>query len=406
MHNNGCSVPGEMLRHHAPNAPRGSGHPDHLAGEVENVRGLQGPSTESAANTTSADWASEGEVCADAGDAAAITGLSGSFGESNVICRQTLGTDTWIEQQMRVAGIQAAPVFGDPQATTEKVLELMKEAAAGGADLCAFPETFLPGYPFWLSRSDGAKFNDPEQKAAYGAYVEGAVAPDGPEIAAISAASAELGIFTYLGFVERSASGGSVYASLGAFHPDDGIVSIHRKLRPTYEERLVWSAGDGHGLVTHDWAGFRVGGLNCWENWMPLARYSLYAQGEQLHIATWPGSPWLTRDITRFIALEGRVFVVSAGGVLAADDIPDRFPLKDRVLQTGDRFMSGGTYIVGPDGRGIEGPAKGEETILYADLEISTVLSERQNFDPAGHYHRPDVFDVRIRTDRQEPLTQ
>ncbi|MFQ5968023.1 MAG: carbon-nitrogen hydrolase family protein [Acidimicrobiia bacterium] len=306
---------------------------------------------------------------------------------------------------MRVAGIQAAPVFCDPQRTTDKVLTLMKEASSGGAELCVFPETFLAGYPFWLSRTGGARFNDPEQKAAYAAYVRGAVAPDGPEIEAVVAAAAELGVFTYLGFVELSASGGSVYASLAAVHPERGVVSIHRKLRPTYEERLVWSSGDGHGLAVHDWGGFRVGGLNCWENWMPLARHSLYAQGEQVHIATWPGSPWLTRDITRFIALEGRVYVISTGGVLSASDIPSGFPLKDK-LGTADRFMTGGTCIVGPDGKGIAGPVKGDETIVYADLDVDAVLAERQNFDPAGHYFRPDVFNVTVDTDRQEPLTQ
>jgi nitrilase len=309
-----------------------------------------------------------------------------------------------MEVAMRVAAVQAAPVFLDPEATTSKVLGLMKEAAGGGATLCAFPETFLSGYPVWLDPTASARFNDPLQKAAYAAYVEASLRIDGPEFQAICAAASELGIFTYLGFIERSTSQGSVYCSLAAIHPDDGVVSVHRKLRPTYDERMVWSAGDGHGLMVHDWGGFRVGGLNCWENWMPLARYSLYAQGEQLHVATWPGSPWLTRDITRFIALEGRLYVISVGGVLAAGDIPDAFPLKEQMLEVRDRFLSGGTFIVGPDGEAIAGPVKNEETIAYADVDTRRVIEERQTFDAAGHYHRPDVFALSVNRDRQEPL--
>jgi nitrilase len=305
---------------------------------------------------------------------------------------------------LRVAAIQAAPVFLDSQKTTDKMLGLMADAAAGGAQLCAFGETFLSGYPFWLSSTGGARFNDPRQKAAYAAYVRASVSTDGPELAAIAAAATEHGMFAYVGFIERAVSGTSVYASLAAIHPDDGIVSVHRKLRPTYEERLVWAAGDGAGLEVHDWNGFRVGGLNCWENWMPLARYSLYAQAEQLHVATWPASPGNTKDITRFVAREGRVYCLSVGGVLTAKDIPDAFPLRDEVLEQGDRFLAGESMIVAPDGSTIVGPVSDEETIIYADIDLNLVLEERQNFDPAGHYGRPDVFRVMVNRSRQQPL--
>ena len=301
---------------------------------------------------------------------------------------------------MKVAAIQAAPVFLDRTATLEKVLALMDEAAAKGAELCAFPETFLSGYPVWVDLCDGAKWNDDKQKAAYAAYVASAVDGDGPELQAVAKKVKDLGLFTYLGMVERAASGGSVYCSLGAFDPEKGLVSLHRKLMPTHAERMVWSQGDGHGLRVHDYAGFMIGGLNCWENWMPLARYAMYSQGEQLHIATWPGSPWLTKDITRFIALEGRVYVLSVGGVLTANDIPDTFPLKKELLDIRDRYLSGGTTIVAPDGSTLEGPAKNDECILYADLDLNTVLAERQNFDPAGHYARPDVFRLEIQSER------
>ena len=305
---------------------------------------------------------------------------------------------------MRIAAIQAAPVFLDSGATTDKMLDLMGQAAAGGAELCAFGETFLSGYPFWMSLTGGAKFDDPQQKAAYAAYVRASVRADGPELAALVSAATDHGMFTYVGFIERATTGASVYASLAAIHPDDGIVSIHRKLQPTYEERLVWAAGDGAGLEVHGWKDVRVGGLNCWENWMPLARYSMYAQGEQLHIAAWPASPGNTKDITRFVAKEGRVYCLSVGGVLAARDIPMDFPLRNEVLETGSQFLSGESMIAGPDGSVLAGPIQNEETIVYADIDTDVVLEERQNFDPAGHYGRPDVFRVMVNRSRQEPL--
>ena len=163
----------------------------------------------------------------------------------------------------------------------------------------------------------------------------------------------------------------------------------------------MWSPGDGNGLVVHEYRGIRVGGLNCWENWMPLARYSLYQQGEHLHVATWPGAPFLTQDITRFIALEGRVYSLAVGGVLTLNDIPDAFPLKDAVAAVRDRYLSGGSMLVGPDGTVLQEAAPGEETILYGEIDVDKVAEERQNFDPAGHYARPDVFQLEVDRSRR-----
>jgi len=160
--------------------------------------------------------------------------------------------------EMRVAGIQAAPVFLDRVATTEKIIRLMQEAASNGAELCAFPETFLSGYPVWIDLTDGARFNDPMQKKTYAAYLRGSVRANGPELKAITEETRSLGLFTYLGMVERAHSGGTVYCSLVAIHPKKGIVGIHRKLMPTYSERLVWGMGDAHGLKIHKWKGFWV----------------------------------------------------------------------------------------------------------------------------------------------------
>lgn len=304
---------------------------------------------------------------------------------------------------MRIAGVQAAPVFLDRKATIEKVVHLLHEAAGGGAELVAFPETFVPGYPAWVDITDGAAWNDPVQKAAYAYYADAAVDLKGPDFAPVVEATRDLGLFSYVGIVERSASAGSVYCSLVAVHPERGIVSVHRKLKPTFGERLAWADGDGHGLQVHEFGGMRVSGLNCWENWMPLARAALYAQGTQLHIATWPGSPWLTRDITRFVAMEARAYVVSVGGVLRAEHIPADFPLRDKMIAAAPRYMSGGTMIVAPDGTVLDGPRKDDEVIVFADVDPAVVQAERQNFDPAGHYGRHDVLRLTVDRRRLDP---
>jgi len=305
---------------------------------------------------------------------------------------------------MRIAAAQTAPIWGNKEATTDRVVEWIHKAADDGVDLVAFGETFLSGYAFWVSLTDGARWEAEGQKAAYAFYLEAAVTLDGPELQSITGAVAETGVFTYLGITERSASRGTVYATLVAIDPSSGIVSAHRKLMPTYEERLVWGTGDGHGLQVHDLGRARVGGLNCWENWVPTARHSLYAQGMDLHVAAWPGSVELTEDVTRFIAKEGRCFVLSAGALLRPGDISAEFPLRDEALAGNQESLyNGGSAIAGPDGRWVVEPVADEERLVVADIDVAAVRGERQNFDPAGHYFRGDVFEVTVDRRRLDP---
>jgi nitrilase len=187
--------------------------------------------------------------------------------------------------------------------------------------------------------------------------------------------------------------------------PTGKICSVHRKLMPTYEERLAWSPGDGHGLRTHTIGQFTVGGLNCWENWMPLARAALYAQGEDLHIAVWPGNLRNTQDITRFIAKEGRSYVLSVSGLMRRQDFPPTTPHLDLILQDCPEILAdGGSCLAGPDGEWLISPVTESETLQIATIDHYRVRQERQNFDPAGHYARPDVTQLILNHKRQTTL--
>ncbi|MDX1381796.1 MAG: carbon-nitrogen hydrolase family protein [Xanthomonadales bacterium] len=310
---------------------------------------------------------------------------------------------------LRVALAQVTPAWLDREATLDIVCRAIDEAAGQGARLVAFGEALVPGYPFWPELTDGARFESEVQKAWFAHYAAQAVDVEAGGLDAVCARAREHGIAVYLGCIERNASRGhSLYASLAYVDPDGAIGSVHRKLCPTYEERLVWSAGDGHGLRVHDLAGFRVGGLNCWENWMPLPRATLYAQGENVHVAAWPGSRRNTQDITRFIARESRSFVVSVSGLLNRDalarHIPPDLPEGQHLLQQASEWLAdGGSCVAGPDGEWLLEPVVGEEGVFTVDVPLSAVLRERQNFDPAGHYARPDV--TRLVVDRRRQRT-
>ncbi len=301
---------------------------------------------------------------------------------------------------MRIAAAQVHAAWLDPVRTTDIVTDWIGRAADEDVELVAFGETFLGGYPLWLSITDGARFDDAGQKAAYAAYLGAAVEIDGPEVSTIIEAARDRRVFTYLGMAERGKGPGrgTVYCTLLAIDPERGLLSAHRKLMPTHEERMAWGIGDGQGLRVHDGpGGVRVGGLNCWENWMPLARTAMYAGGEDLHVAVWPGAVTNTQDITRFIAREGRVFVLSAGTLISAADIPSSFPLAEAVIANMDEgSYDGGSCIAGPDGHWIVEPVANEERLVIADIDLARAREERHNFDPTGHYSRPDVLELTV----------
>jgi nitrilase len=270
-----------------------------------------------------------------------------------------------------------------------------------------FGEGLLPGYPFWLELTGGAVFNSQMQKEMHAHYIRNSVQVEAGDLESLCEACKSGGIAAYVGIIERAANRGghSLYASLVYIDSEGEIRSVHRKLMPTYDERLTWSPGDGHGLRVHKLGEFTLGGLNCWENWLPLARAALYGQGEDLHVAVWPGSKRNTEDITRFIALEARSFVVSVSGLMEIKDFPENTPYHANIIKNAvDPLTDGGSCIAGPDGSWVMEPVVGKEGLFTAEIDFNRVLEERQNLDVAGHYSRPDVTRLIVNRERQSTL--
>jgi nitrilase len=305
---------------------------------------------------------------------------------------------------LKVGIAQIAPVWLDRDATVTKITEWIRKAALQSCELVVFGEALIPGYPFWVERTDGARFESDLQKDLYRHYVEQSVCIETGDLERVVEVARENAIAVYVGVMERAPDRGghSLYASMVYIDASGEIGSVHRKLMPTYEERLVWAIGDGHGLRTHKLGPFTAGGLNCWENWLPLARAALYAQGEDLHVAIWPGSLRNTADITRFIAREGRCFVVSVSGLMRKSDIPGSLPRAELLRETADEIMAnGGSCIATPTGEWLLEPETNEESLRVAELDHHIVLEERQSLDVAGHYSRPDVTQLHVDRRRQ-----
>ncbi len=305
--------------------------------------------------------------------------------------------------KLPVAIAQIAPVVLDRDATLAKIVARIEEAAGAGARLVVFGEALVPCYPMWTERTDGARFDSADQKELHARYLSQAVDVEAGDLAAVCEVARAREIAVSLSVIERPAARGmSLYCASVFVSARGAIESVHRKLVPTYEERLSWAPGDGHGLVTHALPPFTVGALNCWENWMPLARAALYAGGENLHIAHWPGNERNTRDITPFLAREGRSYCLSVSGLLRETDFPADVPLRDTIApEPGATLFNGGSCIAGPDGKWVIEPFTDEEDVRFAELDFDLVRRERQNFDPTGHYSRPDVLRLTVDRRRQ-----
>jgi nitrilase len=302
---------------------------------------------------------------------------------------------------------QIAPVWLNKDKTREKIRDYIEKAGKEGCDLVVFGEGLLPGYPFWLGLTHGSEFNSKMQKEIHAHYIRNSITVEAGELDSLCEAARICKVAAYVGITERAQNRGghSLYCSLVYISEEGEILSVHRKLQPTYEERLAWSHGDGHGLRVHPLKEFTVGGLNCWENWLPLARSALYGQGEDLHVAVWPGSIRNTEDITRFIAREARSFVVSVGGMMNISDFPEETPYREEIIKNAvDPLTDGGSCIAGPDGQWVLEPVVGKEGLFTATIDFNRVLEERQNLDVSGHYSRPDVTRLIVNRKRQSTV--
>ncbi|MFK7953438.1 MAG: carbon-nitrogen hydrolase family protein [Ekhidna sp.] len=312
-----------------------------------------------------------------------------------------------MNDQLKIALAQIAPVWLNREKTIEKTLDYTAMAAGENAELVVFGEAILPGYPFWIDRTNGAEFNSKVQKEIHAHYMDQAVSIEEGHLNQLCKLAKQKKIAIYLGSIERpqDRGGHSLYCSMIYVNQQGEIKSVHRKLMPTYEERLSWSPGDGHGLVTHSLPPFTVGGLNCWENWMPMARAAMYAQGEDLHISIWPGNKRNTERLIPMIAMESRSYVAGVSGLFGLNDIPDSFPHTDLMKKnTKESLANGGTCLAAPDGSWVIEPFIDEERLATAVIDHQMVREERQNFDPSGHYSRPDILKLTVNKERQSVI--
>lgn len=299
----------------------------------------------------------------------------------------------------RVAAVQTAPVFMDKKATVDKACDLIHQAAGEGASLVVFPEAFISGYPDWvwiLQPAKKALIND-----LYRELLESAVTIPDDSIDRLSIAAKKAGVYVTIGVNERNteASNSSLYNTVMYMGPDGGILGKHRKLIPTGGERLMWSQGGGDTLVSFDTDVGRLGGLICWENFMPLARTAMYVKGVQIYVApTWDSSEtW--QIAMRHIAREGGMFVISCAPCMKMDDVPDRYEFKQHYPEGREWINKGNSCIVSPSGKTLAGPLEAEQSILYADIDLNEIPSQKWLYDVAGHYSRPDVFQFIVKTE-------
>jgi nitrilase len=299
-------------------------------------------------------------------------------------------------EPIKVACVQAEPVVLDRDATLDKLAEVAAQASREGARLLVFPEAFIPAYPTSAWAKALAGWADPRAKAAFALLARESVAVPGPAADRLGEIAREHDVWLVTGVTEFDpARPGTLYNTLLYHSPDGQLALRHRKLVPTNHERLVWGQGDGGGLRAIETGFARIGGLICWENYMPLARFSLYESGVEVYIASTAddGDAWQATLV--HIARESRAFVVAPAHYQRTSSYPDDFPLRAE-LDGKEVLGRGGSAILAPDGSYLAGPLYDEEGILYAELDPARLYEERQRFDPAGHYHRPDVLRLSV----------
>lgn len=299
--------------------------------------------------------------------------------------------------RVRVAVVQAAPVIMDREATVNKVAELAGQAAAGGARLVLFPEAFIPAYPRGLSFGVVVGSRTEAGRRTFARYVANAVDVPGVTTERLGAIARQHALYLAIGVIERDAiSGGTLYCTLLYFGPDGRLLGKHRKLKPTAAERLIWGEGDGSTLPVFPTEVGRIGGLICWENYMPLARMAMYTQGVELYLAPTADARDGWQSTIQHIALEGRCFVLASNQYVTKSHYPADLEGREDLDAQPDVLSRGGSAIVSPLGAYLAGPLFGEEGILYADLDAAALSGAKFDFDVIGHYARDDIFTYAV----------
>ena len=311
-------------------------------------------------------------------------------------------------KSLRIAVIQHRPVHLNLRASTEKALALIKEAAKQGAQLIVFGETWLSGYPSWIDHCpEVANWNNEAVKEVFALMHANSPAVDGEEIKLLCNAARELGVMIGLGFNESVSNGigsGTIFNSFIIIDEKAGIVNHHRKLMPTFNEKLLYGNGDAAGLKTIETGWGRMGGLICWEHWMPLSRQALHNENEMIHLAFWPSVHEMHQVASRHYAFEGRCFVIAAGQMMQVKDIPVQLTVPDHLKNNPDKYLQrGGSCVIDPKGDYLLSPKFDTEEILYCTIEnFDVAIQEKMTLDVSGHYNRWDVFDLSINRKRKE----
>jgi nitrilase len=309
-------------------------------------------------------------------------------------------------RRVQAAVVQASPLLFDRTGTVDKVVQLTGEAAATGADLVLFPEAYVGGYPWGLAFGTAVGGRTPAGRRTWERYWQGAVEVPGAEVARMGEAAREAGVHLAVGVVERDReySGGTLYCTILYFGPDGTLLGKHRKLKPTAAERLIWGEGDGSTLTVLDTPIGKLGGLICWENYMPLARMAVYGKGVELYVAPTADARPRWQATLQHIALEGRCFVLGCNQFVTRDMYPDDVEIRQELDAWPETLCRGGSAIYGPLGECLAGPLFDEAGILTASLDMTAIARAKFDFDVVGHYARPDVFRFEVVETPQPPV--
>lgn len=299
---------------------------------------------------------------------------------------------------IKVAVVQAAPVLFNLDATIEKTCDLIRTASQQGARLILFPEAFVPAYPRGLSFGTVVGSRHPAGRKVWQAYWENSVEVPGPATAALGEAAREANVYLAIGVIERDTlrGSGTLYCTLLYFGPDGRLLGKHQKLKPTAAERLIWGEGDGSTLAVVETEFGNIGGLICWENYMPLARMAMYSKGVELYLAPTADARDTWQATLRHIACEGRCFVLGCNQYMTREMYPDDLRELKELDEQPEVMCRGGSAIISPLGKVLAGPLYDQEGILSATLDLSEIARSKFDFDVVGHYARPDVFQLTV----------